>query len=152
MIFELGGLTLLVGIAAFYIVPLIRESRKRRRWSRVSAEVLEHRLRERAGEGFAEYRVRYTWNGTQHERFVGWRRKRGASLDRADRGAEHTRAWLRRTMARRPVGSFMRIEVDPANPGDAYVDELTVEPGLIAWILGAVFLLFFLVFAFIVFA
>ncbi len=144
MILEIAGLALLVAVAAFYLVPLARE--RKRRWQRVSARILESHLRERGGEGFPEYRVRYAWNGQQYERVVGQRGPHGHPLWESD-----VRELVVRRM--RKAGYTIPIEINPANPSDAYlVDFASLPANLMFWVLGAVFLVFFLVFAFIAFA
>ena len=148
MLLKIGGLALLVFVAAFYLVPLARE--RKERWRRLSATVLEQHLHERGGAAFPEYRVRYAWNGQQYERVVGLR---GRGYPLHDPRGRHVR--MREFLARRmrATRELVRIEVNPANPSDAHVVEYgTLPPDMIFWVIGAIFLLFFLVFAYVAFA
>jgi hypothetical protein len=148
MIIEIAGLTLLVAVAAFYIVPLVRQGK--RGWPRVTGTVRNYELRESGGQGFLRYDVRYVWNGATYERTVETRdRRRGYLLNDADGLGADMRELLVKRMRR---AKTVKIEVNPGDPSDAYlVDGEIVPARKMAWILGAIFFLFFVVFAYIAF-
>ena len=149
MIVKIAGLLLLAGVAAFYIVPLVRQSKGR--WPRVSATVRNYQLRESGGEGFLQYDVRYEWNGAPYERSVESRdRRHGYRLYDREYGGEDLRPLLLNRMRR---ARTVKIEVNPADPAEAYLIDGEVAPArVMVWVLGAIFLVFFVVFAYIAFA
>lgn len=150
MIIELAGLGLLVLVAAFFLVPMFRYSTRQaaqQRWPRLRVEVLEQRLRERGGQGFPEYRVRYSLGGEEHERFVGSESPHGHRLTRSD-----LRELVLKKMARRPVGSTLEIRVNPADPAVAYLIEWELPARTLFYVVGALFLILFVIFAAVGFA
>ena len=116
MILEIGGLLLLLGVAAFFLVPMVRGSKRQSEqagWARVSGVITDKRVRMHNNAGYPEYRVRYRVDGQQFEDFVG---------------------------------SPVDIMVDPNDPLRAFLVERELPLRKIAWIVGAIFLLFFLFF------
>jgi len=146
MILEIAGLLLLVGVAAFYLVPLVRGSKRQSDqagWARVRGVITEQRVRMHNGAGYPEYRVRYRVGGQEFEDFVG----SAVDAGHTDYGMDYdvTRIVDER-MARRPAGSPIDILVDPNNPRRAFLVERELPLRKIAWIVGAIFVLFFLFF------
>jgi hypothetical protein len=154
MILEIAGLALFLAVAAFLLVPMFRSKGReavQSRWPRVPAEVLQHRLREKGNSGFEEYLVRYSHGGVQHERFVGSPDGSGVTLT-GNESHVNIRENLRDRMARRrPVGSMTEIMVNPANPAEAYTLDREVPVRVLAWVVSAIFAVFFVIFVVIAF-
>ena len=146
MILEIGGLLLLLGVAAFFLVPMVRGSKRQSEqagWVRVSGVITDKRVRMHNNAGYPEYRVRYRAGCQEFEDFVG----SPVDAGHTNYGMDYdvTRIVDAR-MARRPVGSPIDIMVDPNDPRRAFLVERELPLRKIAWIVGAIFLLFFLFF------
>jgi hypothetical protein len=148
MLYEVVGLLLVAGVAAYSLVPMFRAGRRQaaqKQWPRVAAEVLEHRIRESGGGAFPEYRVRYAYGGKEHDAFVGGADKAGINLTRARDTIR--RAIEARMVRRRPVGATTELMVNPANAAEAYVLDRELPARALAYGIGAVFLILFVLFA-----
>jgi hypothetical protein len=146
MILEIAGLLLLVGVAAFFLVPMVRGSKRQSDqagWPRVRGVITDKRVRMHNNAGYPEYRVRYQVGGEQFEDFVGSPVDAGHTQYGMD--YDVTRIVDAR-MARRPLDSPIDIMVDPNNPRRAFLVERELPLRTIAWIVGTIFLLFFLFF------
>lgn len=151
MILEIAGLALLVTIAALLIAPMIRTGRRQAlqaQWPRVRGEVTEHQVRMSGDTGFPGYRVRYRFEGLDFDRFFGSADGLGHTAYNRDYRVKRA---VGEQMARRPVGSSIEIMVNPVDHGEGYVVERELPARAIAFATAAIFLLFFLVFAFIAF-
>ncbi|HYI12024.1 MAG TPA: DUF3592 domain-containing protein [Thermoanaerobaculia bacterium] len=147
MILEIAGLSLLLFVAVFLLVPMFRSSGRQalqKQWPRVRGEVTAQRVRMSGNTGFPEYRVRYDIDGRAYEEYAG-------SAD----GVGHThydieydvRKAVDAKMARRPVGSHIEIRVNPANHAEVHLVERELPARTLAYVATAIFLLFFLLFA-----
>ena len=151
MILEIAGLTLLLFVAAFLLAPMFRSGdrqRAQKQWPRVQGVVTEQRVRMVGDTGFPEYRVRYRFRNEDREAFAG-------SPD----GLGHTHYSLSykvkravdAKMARKPVGSSIELMVNPANDSEMYYVERELPARTIAFVAGAIFLVFLVIFAVIAF-
>jgi hypothetical protein len=97
--------------------------------------------------GFPEYRVRYRFLNDDREAFAG-------SPD----GLGHThylnydvKKAVDAKMARKPVGSSIEIMINPANEAEVYIVERELPARMIGFVVGAIFLVFLVIFAVIAF-
>lgn len=146
MILEIAGLSLLLFVAVFLIVPMWRSSRRQadqQQWLRVRGEVIAQRVRMEGDTGFPEYLVRYRIDGREYEEYAG-------SADRLGHTHYSLNYKVKRAvngkMARTPVGSHIEVKVNPANPREAHLIERELPARALAYAAGAIFLLFFLFF------
>jgi hypothetical protein len=147
MILEIAGLTLLLLVAVFLIVPMVRSGRRQtaqQQWTHLRGEVLEQRVRMEGNTGFPEYRVRYQVDGRRYEEYAGSADRLGHTHYDLDHDVKRA---VDAKMARKPVGSRIQVKVNPSNPGQVYLVEGELPARAIAYVVGAVFLLFFLLFA-----
>jgi len=150
LILEIAGLALFLFVAAFLLWPMFRSGDRQRvqkQWPRVRGKVTEQRVRMAGGTGFPEYRVRYRFRNEDREAFAG-------SPD----GLGHTRyndydvrKAVDGKMARKPVGSSIEIMINPANDAEIYIVERELPARTIAFVVGAIFLLFLVIFVVIAF-
>jgi hypothetical protein len=150
LILEIGGLALFLFVAVFLLVPMFRSGKRQtaqQGWPRVRGEVTAQRVRMSGNTGFPEYRVRYEIDGRSYEEFAG-------SSD----GLGHThydleydvRKAVDAKMARKPVGSQIDVRVNPASHGEVYVVERELPARTLAYVVTAIFVLFFAAFVAIV--
>lgn len=151
MILEIAGLTLFLFVAAFLLAPMFRSGDRQRvqkQWPRVQGEVTEQRVRMLGDTGFPEYRVRYRFRNEDREAFAG-------SPD----GLGHThynlsykvRRAVDAKMSRKPAGSSIEIMINPANDSEVYLVERELPARTIGLVVGAIFLLFLVIFVVIAF-
>jgi hypothetical protein len=146
LILEIAGLTLLLFVAAFLIVPMYRSGSRQaveKQWPRVRGEVTEQRVRMQGDTGFPEYRVRYEMNGHVYEKYAGSAARVGHSNYRD----YDVRQAVEAKMARTPVGSHIEVKVNPSNHAEVFLVERELPARALMYIVGAIFLLFFLFFA-----
>ena len=147
MILEIAGLTLLLFVAAFLIVPMVRSGDRQaaqKQWLHVRGEVTAQRVRMQGSIGFPEYNVRYEIDGRVYEQFVG--SSDGLGHTHYDINYKVKRA-VDAKMARQPVGSSIAVKVNPANHGEVLLVERELPARMLAYVAGAIFLLFLLLFA-----
>jgi hypothetical protein len=146
LILEIAGLVLLLFVAAFLIVPMIRSGGRQaaqQKWLRMRGKVTAQRVRMEGQTGFPEYCVSYRIDGRTYEEYAGSADRVGHTnyLDYDVKRAVDAK------MARKPVGSQIDIQVNPARHGEVYIVERELPARMIAYVVGAIFLLFFLLFA-----
>ena len=147
MILEIAGLALLLLVAVFLIAPMVRSSGRQavqNQWPRVRGEVIAQRVRMQGNTGFPEYCVRYRMDGREHEAYAG--SADGLGHTHYDIDYDVKRA-VDAKMARKPVGSHIEVRINPSNHGQVYLVERELPARTIAYFVGAIFLLFFLLFA-----
>jgi hypothetical protein len=147
LILEIAGLALLLFVAAFLIVPMIRSRDRQatqKEWPRVRGKVTAQRVRMEGNTGFPEYCVSYRIDGRNYEGYAGSADRLGHTHYDLDYGV---RSAVDAKMARRPVGSHIDVKVNPADPAEAYIVERELPARMIVYVVGAIFLLFFLLFA-----
>lgn len=151
MILEIAGLSLFLFVAAFLLAPMFRSGERQRlqkTWPRVRGEVTEQRVRMAGDTGFPEYRVRYRFRNEDREAFAGSPDGLGYthySLDYDVRNAVNAK------MARKPVGSTIEIMINPANDAEVYFIERQLPARMIGFIVGAIFMVFLVIFVVIAF-
>jgi hypothetical protein len=150
LILEIAGLTLFLFVAAFLLWPMFRSGDRQRlqkQWPRVRGEVTEQRVRMAGDTGFPEYRVRYRFLNDDREAFAG-------SPDRL--GHTHynnydVRKAVDAKMARKPVGSSIEIMINPADYAEVYIVERELPARMLGFVVGAIFLVFLVIFVVIAF-
>jgi hypothetical protein len=146
LILEIAGLSLFLLVAVFLLVPMFRSSRRQgaqRQWPRVRGEVLEHRVRMERSAGLMEYRVRYAIGGRTYEEYAG--APDGIGYTHYDSDYDVRRA-VDAKMARHPVGSPIELIVNPASHAEAFFVERQLPARALAYVVSAIFLVFFLIF------
>jgi hypothetical protein len=147
LILEIAGLTLLLFVAAFLIVPMVRSGGRQtaqKDWRHVRGEVTAQRVRMQGNTGFPEYNVRYEIDGRVYEQFVG--SSDGLGHTHYDLDYDVKRA-VDAKMARKPIGSTINVKVNPANHSEVFLVERELPARMIAYVAGAIFLLLLLLFA-----
>lgn len=151
MILEIAGLALFLFVAAFLMAPMFRSSerqRKQKQWPRAKGVVTEQRVRMAGDTAFPEYRVQYRFRNEEREAFAGSPDGLGHthySLDYDVRRAVDGK------MARKPVGSSIEIMVNPDNDAEVYIVERELPARTIGLVVGAIFLVFLVIFVVIAF-
>lgn len=151
MILEIAGLSLFLFVAAFLLYPMFRSSKRQAvqgRWPRVRGEVLEQRVRMEGSTGLITYRVRYAVDGRSYEEYAG--APDGLGYTHYDRDYDVRRA-VDAKMARRAVGSPIELMVNPANHAEVFFVERQLPARALAYVVSAIFLVFFVVFVAIAF-
>lgn len=150
MILEIAGLVLFLFVAGFLLWPMFRSGdrqRERKQWPRVRGTVTEQRVRMAESTGFPEYRVRYRFRNQEREAFAGSPDDLGHSLYRD----YHVKKAVDAKMARKPVGSSIEIMVNPADDAEVYIVERELPARMIGLVVGAIFLVFLVIFVVIAF-
>ncbi|MDP9193505.1 MAG: DUF3592 domain-containing protein [Acidobacteriota bacterium] len=146
MILEIAGLALLLFVAAFLIVPMVRSGDRQaaqQKWLHLRGEVTAQRVRMQGRTGFPEYNVRYEIDGRVYEQYAGSSDQTGHT-DYLDYDVKRA---VDAKMARKPVGSSIAIKVNPANHSEVFLVERELPARMLAYVAGAIFLLFLLLFA-----
>jgi Protein of unknown function (DUF3592) len=150
LILEIAGLALFLFVAVFLMAPMFRSGERQRRqkqWPHVQGVVTEHRVRVAGDTGFPEYRVRYRFRDEDREAFVGSPDRLGHSNYRD----YDVRRAVEAKMAKKPIGSPIEIMINPANYGEIYHVEWELPARTIAFVVGAIFLVFLVIFVVIAF-
>ena len=151
MILEIAGLLLFLFVAGFLLWPMFRSGDRQRlqkEWPRVRGEVTEQRVRMAGDTGFPEYRVRYRFRNEDRETFAGSPDGLGYSRYNLNYGVKKA---VDAKMARKPVGSSIEIMINPANDSEVYLVERELPARTIGLIVGAIFLVFLVIFVVIAF-
>jgi hypothetical protein len=109
----------------------------------VRGEVTAQRVRMQGDTAFPEYRVRYEMNGHVYEEYVGSAARVGHSNYRD----YDVRQAVEAKMARTPVGSHIEVKMNPSNHAEVFLVERELPARALMYVVGAIFLLFFLFFA-----
>lgn len=151
MILEIAGLALFLFVAAFLLWPMFRSGdrqRQQKQWPRVRGEVTEQRVRMAGDTGFPEYRVRYRFRNEDREAFAGSPDGLGYSHYNLDYNVRNA---VDAKRARKPVGSSIEIMINPANDAEVYIVERELPARMIGFVVGAIFLVFLVIFVVIAF-
>ncbi len=126
---------------------MVRSSKRQamqKQWPRLRGEVVAQRVRMEGNAGYPEYFVRYEIDGRLHEQYAGSASRLGHT--HYDSNYRVKRA-VDASMARNPAGSHIEIKVNPSDPSEVYFVERELPTRALALVAGAIFLLFFLLFA-----
>jgi hypothetical protein len=151
LILEIAGLALFLFVAAFLLWPMFRSGdrqRVRKQWPRVQGKVTEHRVRVAGDTAFPEYRVRYRFRNEEREAFAGSPDRLGHTHYNFDYDVKKA---VDAKLARKPVGSPIEIMINPANEAEVYIVERELPARMIGFVVGAIFLVFLVIFAVIAF-
>ena len=151
MILEIAGLALFLFVAAFLLWPMFRSGDRQRvqkQWPRLRGKVTEQRVRMAGDTGFPEYRVRYRFRNQDREAFAGSSDGLGHTHYNFDYDVKKA---VDAKMARKPVGSPIEIMINPANDAEVYIVERELPARMIGLVVGAIFLVFLVIFAVIAF-
>ena len=151
MILEIAGLVLFLFVAGFLLWPMFRSGDRQRlqkQWPRVSGQVTEQRVRMAGHTGFPEYRVRYRFRNEEREAFAGSPDRLGHTNYDFDHDVKKA---VDAKMARKPVGSSIEIMVNPADDAEVYLVERELPARMIGLVVGAIFLVFLVIFVVIAF-
>lgn len=146
MILEIAGLALFLFVAAFLLRPMFRSGdrqREQKQWPRVRGAVTEQRVRMSGDTGFPEYRVRYRFRNEEREAFAG--SPDGVGYTHYSLSYKVKRA-VDAKMSRKPVGSSIEIMINPADDAEIYIVERELPARTIGLVVGAIFLVFLVIF------
>jgi hypothetical protein len=158
-----AGFVVLAFVATFLLLPLYRSAARQkleRMWPRVQGRVVAHRIREREALGFREFLVAYSFEGVDHERWLG--SAQDQRFERAHFSNPHRlripgaapnsrqRRALEAQLNRHPIGSTIDVRINPANAEETYFVEWELPAHTLAFVFTAVFVLLAAVFLYIV--
>jgi Protein of unknown function (DUF3592) len=145
MIIEKTGLGLLIVVSACLLIPLVRAALRQRAmqaWPQVTGFVVAHHVRLTEQQvAFPEHEVRYQAAGRELVSRCGARNLAGHTnySDSTTSGRRVQRA-VQRLLDRHPVGSTIRVMVNPAHPAEAYLVERELPLMAIAVVVTAILL------------
>ncbi len=144
MILESAGLLLLALVATTLLWPLFRAALRQRRvhaWPQVAGVVTAHRLRQDKAAYFPEHEVRFHHDGRETVTWCGSPDRAGITGHHTPGGTKTARPDLagQRILDQHPVGTTVRLRVNPSDHAEVYRIEREMPLTLLAALAAAAF-------------